>query len=74
MAAGKNTSLTLAMLEIHTDGKILDQQCDRFVRTMFSKAVEDTLRQNGSSQTRNFKMGFEVPECDLIFQRNNIIK
>ena len=43
VAKTKKTKLSLAMIEVNKDGKILDQQNDRYVRTMFCKDVEKEL-------------------------------
>lgn len=48
VALSGKTNLPLAMLEIHTDGKIMHQQSDPHVRTMFSEEVERELINQGS--------------------------
>lgn len=54
VAMSGKTNLPLAMLEIHTDGKIMHQQSDPHVRTMFSEEVEKELINQGSTAEATF--------------------
>jgi hypothetical protein len=54
VAATGETMLAPAMLEIQHDGKIMHQQSDSYVRTMFSRDVEDAMRSNGDLEEASF--------------------
>ena len=54
VAASRRTPLTLAMINQDMDGKILDQQDDRFIRTMFCESVEEELRDQGYEEEAMF--------------------
>ena len=54
VAKSKNTNLSIAMIDVNKDGKILDQQNDKYVRTMFSDEVEDELTLMGYSSEAKF--------------------
>ena len=66
VAKTKKTKLSLAMLEVNKDGKILDQQSDRYVRTMFCEDVEKELRHIGydveSEFTKLFRQWHEAED------------
>ena len=49
-----NINLAPAMLEIQQDGKIMHQQSDPYVRTMFSAEVESSMRNNGDNEEAEF--------------------
>ena len=47
VAKSKKTDLSIAIVDVNRDGKILDQQNDKYVRTMFSDRVEEELANMG---------------------------
>ena len=54
VAIAKKSVLPVAMLEVQDDGKIMHQQSDSFVRTMFSEAVEEEMLKNGDQNEALF--------------------
>ena len=66
VAKTKKTKLSLAMIEVNKDGKILDQQSDRYVRTMFCEDVEKELHCLGyeaeSEFTKLFRQWHEAED------------
>lgn len=54
VARSGDTDLTLSMLEVQDDGKIMHQQSDPFVRTMFSDNVEQAMKNNGDIKEAEF--------------------
>ena len=54
VASAKTTPLTMAMIEMNKNGKILDQQNDKLVRTMFSYDVGTELRRMGHESEVHF--------------------
>jgi hypothetical protein len=54
VALSGKTDLAPAMLEVLHDGKIMHQQSDPYVRTMFSKEVEVELVSNGNVEEARF--------------------
>jgi len=55
VAMSGKTNLPLAMLDIHTNGKIMHHQSDPRVRTMFSEEVEKELINQGSTAEATFR-------------------
>ena len=54
VANSRKTPLTIAMVSQNSDGKIMDQQDDRLIRTMFCEEVEEELRNQGYAEEALF--------------------